>query len=212
MYEGDWVEDLQHGHGIESWTDNGTMRYEGDFLTGKKTGKGKFEFEGSFYEGDFVDGQFHGQGKYYFADSGKIYKGEFRDNNIEGTGCMLFPDGSRYDGDFENGKMEGRGIMQDPSGSYYVGQFADDGKHGTGVWFDFAKQQKRQGEWLHGKRTVWIAPPIPAFISKYGDQDNKNGDPIQARHAQSEKVIKKKGKSNNIEKLLSAKLMRQVAS
>ena len=53
------------------------MTYNGDYKNGEKTGKGKFECDGSIYEGDFVDGKFHGHGKYYFADSGKIYKGEF---------------------------------------------------------------------------------------------------------------------------------------
>ena len=55
MYEGEWINDLQNGHGVESWN-NGKMKYSGDFVEGKKTGKGKFEFEGSTYEGDFVDG------------------------------------------------------------------------------------------------------------------------------------------------------------
>jgi len=32
------------------------MKYAGDFREGKKTGLGKFEFEGSFYDGEFVDG------------------------------------------------------------------------------------------------------------------------------------------------------------
>ena len=59
----------------------GQIVYTGDFVDGKKTGKGRFEFDGSHYEGDFVDGKFHGKGKYYFADSGKIYEGDFVENN-----------------------------------------------------------------------------------------------------------------------------------
>jgi len=44
IYEGGWFADKQHGHGIETWVDNGSMKYEGDFKEGAKTGKGKFEF------------------------------------------------------------------------------------------------------------------------------------------------------------------------
>jgi len=55
----------------------GQIVYIGDFVNGQKTGKGKFEFDGSSYEGDFVEGKFHGKGKYYFADSGKTYEGDF---------------------------------------------------------------------------------------------------------------------------------------
>lgn len=32
------------------------IKYEGDFINAKKTGKGRFEFEGNYYEGDFVEG------------------------------------------------------------------------------------------------------------------------------------------------------------
>jgi len=74
LYDGEWVNDLQHGKGTELWDYNKIM-YKGDFIEGQKTGKGRFEYEGSTYDGDFVNGKFHGQGKYYFADSGKIYQG-----------------------------------------------------------------------------------------------------------------------------------------
>jgi len=38
-------------------------RYEGDFVDGKRTGKGTFTWaNGNKYEGDFVDGKFHGKG------------------------------------------------------------------------------------------------------------------------------------------------------
>ena len=55
LYEGDWVEDLQQGKGVEIW-DYNKIKDTGDFVDGQKTGKGKFEFEGSTYEGDFIDG------------------------------------------------------------------------------------------------------------------------------------------------------------
>ena len=61
---------------METWNYN-TIKYEGDFEEGQKTGKGKFEFNKNYYEGDFVDGQFHGIGEYYFNDDGRIYEGEF---------------------------------------------------------------------------------------------------------------------------------------
>lgn len=74
MYEGMWQDDQQHGYGTESWNYN-KIKFTGEFIEGKKTGKGRFEFEGGYYEGDFVDGQFHGFGKYYFADTGRLYEG-----------------------------------------------------------------------------------------------------------------------------------------
>lgn len=55
MYDGEWYNDQYHGKGTEQW-DWGKVKYEGDFIEGKKTGKGKFTYEGNQYEGDFVDG------------------------------------------------------------------------------------------------------------------------------------------------------------
>ena len=39
----------------------------------------------SKYEGQFVGGKKQGKGKFYWAD-GAIFVGDFVDNNIEGTG------------------------------------------------------------------------------------------------------------------------------
>ena len=81
MYSGDWQDDMYHGSGTETWN-YGAIKYEGEFVKAQKTGKGRFEFDSNYYEGDFIEGQFQGQGKYYFAESGKIYHGQFLENNI----------------------------------------------------------------------------------------------------------------------------------
>jgi hypothetical protein len=76
VYKGQWANDLYDGQGIETW-DEGNIKYEGQFKAGKKTGKGRFEFDGNYYDGEFLDGQFSGIGTYYFADDGKKYTGQF---------------------------------------------------------------------------------------------------------------------------------------
>lgn len=40
--------------------------------------------DGAIYEGDYVQGQKSGKGKFKWAD-GSYYEGEFANNNIEGT-------------------------------------------------------------------------------------------------------------------------------
>lgn len=52
LYEGQWHNDVQNGVGTEHW-DYNAIKYTGDFKDGMKTGRGKFEFEGSSYIGDF---------------------------------------------------------------------------------------------------------------------------------------------------------------
>lgn len=55
MFKGEWHNDVYHGNGAETWN-FGSIKYEGEFVEGKKTGKGRFDFDGNYYEGDFADG------------------------------------------------------------------------------------------------------------------------------------------------------------
>ena len=89
-YEGEWLDDCQHGEGVETW-DSNESKYTGNFKDSKKSGKGRYEWaDGSYYEGDFADGVFDGQGTYYFADLKKTYTGEFRNANMEGFGTEVY--------------------------------------------------------------------------------------------------------------------------
>ena len=51
VYEGDWINDLRHGHGYERYA-NGNV-YFGDFDTGKAHGHGHYtwHFTGEIYDG-----------------------------------------------------------------------------------------------------------------------------------------------------------------
>ena len=60
---------------------NGAV-YEGEFQTGKKTGKAKYsDPSGVVYEGDFVDGQREGYGKYTNPDGSVAHEGQWSKNN-----------------------------------------------------------------------------------------------------------------------------------
>lgn len=195
LYDGSWNQDRQHGFGTEMWN-RGQIVYRGDFVEGKKTGKGRFEFDGSHYEGDFVDGKFHGKGKYYFADSGKIYEGDFVENNMHGNGVMVWPDMTRYEGEFRNGRMEGQGIKQFSKGDRYVGTFKEDVYDGLGVWYDAAAQTKQQGEWTMGKRQKWIGAATQSYVSGYGQQQSTQ--PVKLRESDVRKTLYKGGKWRDV--------------
>lgn len=42
MYEGEWKDDLQHGKGVETWTDK--SRFEGEYAYGRKHGIGTYQW------------------------------------------------------------------------------------------------------------------------------------------------------------------------
>ena len=85
-YEGAWLEDFQHGRGIECWG------------------------YGAKYEGGYKNGMKHGKGKFSWID-GSRYEGEFFNNNIEGHGSYVWPDLRRYEGTWKNNKMNGKGVF-----------------------------------------------------------------------------------------------------
>jgi hypothetical protein len=41
-YEGMWRDDLQHGKGVETWTDG--SKYEGEYAFGRKHGVGQYQW------------------------------------------------------------------------------------------------------------------------------------------------------------------------
>lgn len=78
-YVGDFVDDEFHGHGV--YTSSEQEEYSGEFINGKRSGKGKLKFA-----------------------NGDIYEGELKDNRIEGEGVYTWKDGTTFKGFFINGK------------------------------------------------------------------------------------------------------------
>ena len=85
----------------------GDFVYQGDFVDGKKTGKGKYtSVNGSVYEGDFVDDKFSGKGKITWSD-GDVYEGDFVDDKFIGKEKKHGADGELYEEDLVDGGFEG---------------------------------------------------------------------------------------------------------
>jgi len=49
-------------------------------------------------------------GVYNWSD-GRIYKGEWKNNKMEGTGEFKWPDGRKYEGQYVDDKKEGDGTF-----------------------------------------------------------------------------------------------------
>jgi len=139
-YEGQWENNLKHGHGKllmwdESW-------YEGSFLNGEIAGEGKriwnacIPYKGDFEQGDEYVGQFlaghkHGRGK-LIEVSGVTYDGEWQQNKRHGRGLLTTTDGAVYDGEFRDHAQTGQGTLRRTNGAVFEGQWLRGERHGEG--------------------------------------------------------------------------------
>ncbi|NCW31861.1 MAG: hypothetical protein EBV92_01110, partial [Betaproteobacteria bacterium] len=79
-------------------------------------GKGELSLsDGRRYRGQFVAKHFHGLGRYVWPD-GKLYQGQWNQDQRCGQGVYILSDGSRYVGAFEADHPHGLGILYDPKG------------------------------------------------------------------------------------------------
>jgi hypothetical protein len=122
IYDGPWyhpthdsflnsrrVDGEKHGKDA-NFSVSGYSDYEGDFLNGEMTGKGKKVWaDGRTYAGDWVNGEMHGKGVWTSSDSREIYEGEFADNKREGSGSLCLRNGDRYNGQFHLHRFHGHG-------------------------------------------------------------------------------------------------------
>ena len=66
-------------------------------------------------------------------DTHRVYKGEWKNEKLNGLGVMTYPDGHKYVGEWKNGKYNGQGTFSWSNGNKYVGEFKDGVRHGQGT-------------------------------------------------------------------------------
>jgi hypothetical protein len=119
IYRGGCKDGWADGYGeVDVQENNGTISsYRGDFLAGKKNGKGiKVMPNGDRYTGGFLDDYRDGQGVYVWSDktpwAGDRYEGEYRRDLRSGWGVYLWNSGDRYEGQWENDLRMGPSVME----------------------------------------------------------------------------------------------------
>lgn len=103
------IEVVEEGEGFSS--------YRGDFLDGKKHGKGsKLMPNGDRYTGDFRDDFRDGHGIYVWGAkspwAGDRYEGEYRRDLRQGWGVYQWSSGDRYEGAWDNDQRMGLSVME----------------------------------------------------------------------------------------------------
>lgn len=173
LYVGEVHGSSYNGKGKMFWKSTGNT-YEGDWVYGFKTGKGKFTWaDGTYHEGDFVRGKYEGYGIHTYTDGGK-YEGQFHDDKRNGKGKMTWPNGDTYVGDWVENFRTGKGRYVWANGAYYEGDFARGKFHGNGKrWYidNYTYIGEFKNDVRHGKG-ILMAPDGTA-VEYYYENDKK---------------------------------------
>ena len=121
--------DKYNAHGIGTFTfPDGTI-YVGNFIDGKKSGRGKIDYaDGCVYDGEFLEDAPHGTGIYTTAEG--RYEGQLVYGHKEGPGKMTFANGDVYEGNFNKDRIEGAGTLTKIDGTVAQGNFRETKRDG----------------------------------------------------------------------------------
>ena len=133
IFEGEYLKGKRNGKGKEFGAD-GTLDFKGEYLNGKRHGKGKeYGLEGRVsFEGEYLNGKKNGKGKTY-NDNGKLlFEGEYLNGKRNGKGKEYYEDGKlKFEGEYLNGERNGKGKEYDFKGELlFEGNYFKDTKSG----------------------------------------------------------------------------------
>ena len=131
---------------MEEYYDNGKIKFDGEFLYGKRNGKGKEYYKDQIkFEGEYKNGKVLSGIKY--DDNGNIVQ---KYNNINGNG---------EENDFYNFRLMNPNLVKKKNGKekeyngkgklIFEGEFLNDVRHGTGKEY-YNEKLKFEGEYLYG--------------------------------------------------------------
>lgn len=176
-------------------------RYEGDFINGKRHGKGKFtDVHGATYEGNWQDGQPSGLGAKVnkdgsvdsgFWEAGKLVKRQKEQILLdclvgdckEGYGKSKDDKGNLYSGNFEKSQYNGYGEMRYQNGDRYKGYWKNSKLEGKGSYFfnngHVNTGAFAEGKYLHNKMKIWA---VVIGIADYAKAPKLNYTTRDAQH------------------------------
>ena len=136
--------------------DDNMLIFEGEYLNGKRNGKGKEYFSNCElsilnFEGEYLNGKRNGKGKEYNPFNGKlIFEGEYLNGKRNGKGKEYYENGNlKFEGEYLNDlKWNGKGY----DGHGNIIYTLTNQINGKGKEYDLDGNLKFEGEYLNGKR------------------------------------------------------------
>ena len=151
-FEGFWKNDKATGLGIMTYA-NGD-NYRGSWANGKRQGIGKIQYnkeDGRIYNGNWIQDNKQGQGTMAYPDGSK-YMGQWIDDKRNGPGAISYKNKDEYHGEWDDDKRKnGNGTMIYSNDDQYQGNFVDDKRNGNGV-IVYKNGDQYEGEWLDDMR------------------------------------------------------------
>ena len=141
-----------NGYGKEFCLKSGELIYEGEYLNGKRNGKGK-EYENGevIFEGKYSNGKRNGKGKEYHYNNKLKFEGEYLNGKRHGKGKEYDGYNIRYEGEYLNGERYGKGKTY--SNGRMILNIEKDGK-GEEYYNDGTLMFR--GEFRNQKKIEWI--------------------------------------------------------
>ena len=147
-YEGEFINSQMNGRGKMHFYNVGD--YEGDWVDGERVGNGIMRMtNGSVYEGEWKGDAANGIGTFVSIESAFVYRGEWKDNLKEGKGVLTNKHG-QYIGEFKNNNANGHGKIVYKGGSFYEGEVTDNSYNGNG-FLKTLEGQTYRGQFVRGK-------------------------------------------------------------
>jgi hypothetical protein len=162
-YVGEIKNKQPNGVGIAIYSNDFALRYAGNFVDGKYSGKGALLFkDGTFLSGDWKNGKLNGKGAYLNKDN-DMYIGYFVDGKKEGYGTFIYADNGLLTGHMKNDTYEGRCIYIPGSGKTISDNIYSDGKkNGTGYQYEVDSKTLYEGTWNNGD---WVSSGTASYYS-----------------------------------------------
>jgi len=152
-------------HGVGCFTASNGEIYLGQWVNGKRTGKG-----------------------YKTWQDGKEYIGSWVANRRSGHGVITWPSGDVYSGELSYGFQQGKGMLKSSNGDTYIGEWTVNEKQGYGVLY-YATGDVFSGEWKHNKKDGPGIYKFAAGQTKIGEW--KDNTFIPSEEKKEKKRIKK---------------------
>ena len=148
-YEGEFLNGKKNGKGKEYFINcDHDLKFEGEYLNGLRNGKGKEFYDNGVikFEGEYLNGLINGKGKEYNCIGKLIFEDEYL-YNYKLKGKNYVNEKLEYEGEYLFRKYNGKGYDENGNIIYEL-------KNGTGKVKDYNYFGKLtfEGEYLNGKR------------------------------------------------------------